>query len=243
MNVMEMIRKKCAAVICVYNNAATIRNVVEKVLYENCALTVVVDDGSRDCCMKELLSGLPVILLSHEKNMGKGKALQTALEFLASLPEGKKVDYMITLDADDQHDPSDIASFLPVLAEGKDFLVCGSRSFRENVPFRSKLGRFLSNFFIRLETGIKICDTQSGFRAYPVMSASEITCRSTKYDWETEILVKLLRAGAVFREVPIQVHYLPSGERISHFHVWKDNFRIVCLHWHLLLELFFTGKK
>lgn len=240
---MEKIRKKCAAVICVYNNGTTIRNVVEKVLLQHCGITVVVDDGSTDVCMQEALSSLPVVLLQHKTNQGKGKALQTALEFLASLPEGKKVDYMITLDADDQHDPSDIASFLPVLAEGKNLMVCGCRTFRENVPLRSKLGRFLSNFFIGMETGVKISDTQSGFRAYPVALASEIICKSIKYDWETEMLVKLLRSGAVFKEVAVQVYYLPAEERVSHFHVWKDNFRIVCLHRHLLFRYIFMREK
>ena len=240
---MERIRKKCAAVICVYNNGTTIRNVVEQVLQQQCGLTVIVDDGSTDICMEKVLSPLPVILLKHKVNQGKGMALQTALHFLASLPEEKKVDYMITLDADGQHEPSDMASFFPILAERKDLMICGCRSFGENVPLRSKLGRFLSNFMIRMETGIKIRDTQSGFRAYPVAFASEIICRSIKYDWETEILVKLLRSGAVFREVPVQVHYLPAEERISHFHVWKDNFRIACLHGRLLFKYIFLREK
>ncbi|MBR2906312.1 MAG: glycosyltransferase family 2 protein [Lentisphaeria bacterium] len=239
----DSVRKKCAAVICVYNNGTTIRNVVEKVLLQHCGITVVVDDGSTDVCMQEVLSSLPVILLQHKVNQGKGMALQTALQFLASLPEEKKVDYMITLDADDQHEPSDMTLFFPVLAERKDLIICGCRAFRENVPWRSKLGRFLSNFFIRMETGVKISDTQSGFRAYPVALASEIICKSIKYDWETEMLVKLLRSGAVFREVAVQVYYLPAEERVSHFHVWKDNFRIVRLHGRLLFKYIFLRKK
>lgn len=232
----EEIRKRCAVVICVYNNGGTVRKIVERSLAQNCALTVVVDDGCTDCSMEKLLSGLEITLLHHSTNLGKGKALETAVRYLAALPPEKQVDYMISLDADGQHDPSDIEQFLPLLAGGKEFFVTGCRSFRENVPFRSKLGRKLSNFFVWLETGIKIMDTQSGFRAYPLAVIRCLDCRRAKYDWETEVIVKALQNGALFREVGIKVNYPPEKERISHFHIWKDNYRIAHLHLQLLLE-------
>ena len=80
---MLEIRKKTAIVICVYNNKGTLRQVAEAALKQQCALVTVVDDGCTDCDVQELLQGLDITLLRHEKNYGKGKALKTALDFLA----------------------------------------------------------------------------------------------------------------------------------------------------------------
>ena len=104
---------KIVIVIAVYNNAATLRDVVERAAAQPCSGVVVVDDGCTDCNVAESLNGLPVVILRHEKNLGKGEALKTAVKYLA---DRKDCRWMITLDADGQHAPEDIPLFLDALA-------------------------------------------------------------------------------------------------------------------------------
>ena len=165
--------------------------------------------------------------------MGKGAALLTAIRTLA--PRG--YDYMITLDADDQHDPEDIPRFLPLLERNDWTLVAGVRDFSvPNVPGRSKFGRAFSNFWFLVETGKKISDSQSGFRAYPLQYVSRIRCSSLHYTFETELLTRCMWAGLELAEVPISTHYDPPGERVSHFHPVRDNWRMTWLHTRLVFR-------
>ncbi len=196
----------------------------------------VVDDGTPalpgDFAAK--LDSLGVALIRHERNLGKGAALLTAARKL----EEDGVTHMIAIDADGQHDPDDLPRFVAEIREHPEAVIVGCRDFEhaENVPKSSRFGRGFSNFWCRLETGVKCADTQSGFRAYPVagLNALHLGCR--RYNFEIEALVKLLWAGYALREVPIPVFYDVPGKRISHFDPWKDNLRLSLLHTCLVLR-------
>jgi len=229
-------------VIPVYNNADSIFKVVEDVLsiWPN---VIVIDDGSHDISsLKSLLSSLKVIVLEHGVNKGKGVALRTAASFI----ESKHGRYMITLDGDGQHYPQDIKSFFSALnSSGTSFLI-GKRDFNtENIPDSSIFGRRFSNFWVHLETGKFIADTQSGFRVYPVKYFNKLKLKKDSYDFEIEVLVKLIWAGMEVKSIPIDVYYPPVKERVSHFHPIKDNFRLAILHTQLILSklLPFSRKK
>ena len=75
---MTEILEKTAVVIPVFNNSATLRDVAERTLRQNCARVIVVDDGCTDCEIRKVLENLQITLLQHEKNLGKGEALKTA---------------------------------------------------------------------------------------------------------------------------------------------------------------------
>ncbi len=210
-----------------YNHAATAaavardcRRQVDRVL--------VVDDGSEDADLRELLRDDPVTVIRHERNQGKGQALLTALEAVAA---GGGT-HMITVDADGQHLPGDLPAFVAAIREAPRAIVIGCRDFERtaNVPSKSRFGRLWSNFWVRLETGRAVADTQSGYRAYPVDLVRRLPHRSSRYDFETELLVRALWAGLPLREVPIQVVYLPGGERISHYRPVLDTLRMSRLH-------------
>jgi glycosyltransferase involved in cell wall biosynthesis len=127
----------------VYNNGSTLRQVVEKCLVE-LDNVLVVDDGSTDADVEKLLDGLGVKVIGHERNMGKGAAILTALRYV----ESNGGVYMITIDADGQHDPGDIGKFLPVIMENDGALVVGCRDFNTpNVPKSSRFGRRFANFW------------------------------------------------------------------------------------------------
>lgn len=224
----------------------SLKNIVQRTLAQKCAVTVVVDDGCTDCSIKTLLTGLPVTLLTHPYNRGKGASLQTAVEYLVhSLPHIK---WMITLDADGQHFPEDVPLFLSVIKEKdreKAFFI-GARDFcrEKNIPSFSVAGRFLSNFFIQLETAQKLADTQSGFRCYPLALLHTLKkCSSSGYGWETESLVYAAWAGAEIFHLPIKVEYFTRKTRVSHFKFFKDNFYIFLLHLKLLFILLYNKIK
>lgn len=226
-------------VIPVFNHSKTLRDVVEKTL-RHCPNVIVVDDGSTDADIPDLLDNLKIEIATHENNLGKGAAIKTGAEIAAK----KNADFIITLDADGQHDPADIDKFIPLLEKEKPKVLVGARNFQSsNIPDRSKFGREFSNFWIHLETGLDIRDTQSGFRAYPVELPLDKSISAKHYAFETEILVRAAWRGFDIVNVDISVFYPERGERVSHFKLFRDNLRISLLHAKLTTERLLRGKQ
>ncbi len=219
------------AVIPLYNHGATVRSVVEKTLTVHDRV-LVVDDGSTDGGA-ETLAGLPVTVLRHETNRGKGAAILTAAREARRLG----MTHIATIDADGQHDPADLSGLLAVIEETPLAVVVGKRDFdTANVPGGSRFGRGFSNFWLRLQTGKSLGDTQSGFRIYPLRVLEGLRLGEVHYSFEVEVLVKAAWAGVPLREAPISVHYPPGDERISHFRGFMDNFRLTLLNTRLTLR-------
>ena len=217
-------------VIPTFNNKSTIKEVAlgcRKYLEH----VLVVDDGSTDIDIKALFSRTDIRVLKHPKNLGKGQAIRTALDFIQK-QNGK---FMLTIDADGQHYPQDIDKFIRLLDDDQISIIIGCRDFtQKNVPGKSQFGRAFSNFWVRLETGAVIGDTQSGFRCYPVEYISKIKTSGDYYDFEAEILIRASWAGIKLREVPINVFYPEAALRVSSFHPVIDNLRISLMHIRLL---------
>lgn len=221
--------KTFCCVLPVYNNAGSVRDVIRRILLQTKDL-LVVDDGSDDMDLPGFCREQGVECLRHPENRGKGEAIRTAMDHL--MPKG--FDYMIVLDADGQHYPEDIPLFLPLMEE-EGALIVGCRDFNDpNVPGSSRFGRAFSNFWMKLETGCSVGDCQSGFRAYPLPYVTQLPCRASRYDFETEILTRAAWANLPIRDLPIHSHYPPRDQRVSHFHPWKDNFRITLVHMRLI---------
>ena len=219
---------KVWCVVPVYNNAATLREVAlgcRKHVHH----VLVVDDGSTDTNVAELFGGTDITVIKHAVNRGKGAALMTALDYV----NAHGGDFMVTIDADRQHYPDDIPFFIKKL--DKATILVGSRDFTvADVPKSSKFGRNFSNFWFRIETGLAVNDTQSGFRAYPVKYLKELTLSARSYDWEVEVLVRSAWAGLSVKSIPIHVFYPPKEARVSHFRPFLDNLRLTLLHCRLI---------
>ena len=226
---------KIACVIPHYNHTATLFRVAEEAR-RRLADVIVVDDGSTALPpdFAERLAALDVKLIRHRRNLGKGAALLTAARELCA--EG--FDTMISLDADGQHDPRELPRFLRAIRENPDAVIVGCRDFARagNVPAASRFGRAFSNFWCRLETGVRCGDTQSGFRAYPLRPLGRLKLRCRRYNFEIEALVRLLWGGCGLVDIPISVRYEKPGVRISHFDPWRDNLRLSLLHSLLVLR-------
>ncbi|HEY3307643.1 MAG TPA: DUF2062 domain-containing protein [Desulfuromonadaceae bacterium] len=221
----EIAGPKTLVVIPVYNHAKTVQEVARRALDQGFAV-LVLDDGSTDNsidAVAELLVGrhrLPV-------NSGKGGAIIAAAE----LAKSWGYQAILTIDADGQHDPADAKLLLEAACSCWPAIIIGARNMDTlNVPRSSLFGRDFSNFWVRLECGQTLPDTQSGYRLYPVEFLQRTRFISRRYTFEIEVLVRGSWAGLPVLSVPVSVYYPPGDERVSHFHKIKDNLRLSCLH-------------
>jgi glycosyltransferase involved in cell wall biosynthesis len=213
------------AVIPVYNHRETLRAVTEKTLAEGLPV-LVMDDGSTDGSL-ETVADLPIERHRLPENRGKGSAIREA----ALVAHKLGYQAILTIDADGQHEPADAGLLLDAAASTWPAIVIGARRMTTlNVPRSSVFGRDFSNFWVRLECGQTLPDTQSGYRLYPVEFLHRSRFLSRRYTFEIEVLVRGRWAGLPLLSVPVSVYYPPGDERISHFHKFKDNLRLSCLH-------------
>lgn len=212
-------------IIPTYNNSGTVADVVERAL-KVCPDVIVVNDGSTDNTV-DILCGLNIIRLDHERNQGKGKALKTGLNY-ASL---NGYTHAVTLDADGQHFPEDIPLLIEASREHPDSLIVGCRNLvSENMPRQNTFANRFSNFWFRLQTAQKLDDTQSGFRVYPLDNLHGMRLITSRYEAELELMVFAAWHGVTVKGVPVRVWYAPEGERVSHFRPFQDFFRITVLN-------------
>ena len=210
-------------VIPTYNNAGTLRDVLERTLAQGLPV-VVVDDGCTDNT-KSILSGpnrqSTVTVLTHPHNMGKGAALKTAFRW--AIENGYS--YAVTIDSDGQHYPEDIPQLLE--AKGERTLVVGSRTTRGGNVGGSFANRF-SNFWFTAYTGILLPDTQTGFRLYPLRALPSLKVVGSRYEAELSLL--LFSAWKGLRLVPVQVHVNYPKDRVTHFRPFQDFMRITLVN-------------
>lgn len=230
--IMQVNNNKIAVVVPVYNHASTLPGVVAASLAAGWPV-IVVDDGSVDGGAAQL-AGLDCQLVSLPKNMGKGAAILAGAEKAAEMG----YEQIITLDADGQHDPKDAVLLAEkgAAVDGPVIVIGNRRMIEDTVPRSSLFGRAFSNFWVRLECGLDLPDTQSGMRLYPVRELLQLRPRSRRYDFEIEVLILAAWEGITIESVEISVHYPPGDQRISHFHQFRDNFRLSILHTGLIIR-------
>lgn len=235
---------KCCVLIPTYNNAQKLEQVIiDSLEYTTIHLAkghgiyhlLVVNDGSSDAT-QQILEKYPFIMqLSYTPNEGKGIAMRRGFEYAIE----RGYDYAITLDSDGQHYPKDIPTFVDALQENRNAIVIGSRNMgQENVPTKSSFGNKFSSFWLWVETGIRLADTQSGYRLYPIRAIKDFSFVTGRYEFEVEVLVRAAWSGIDLSCVPIDVYYPPAAERITHFRPFKDFFRISVLNTFLCILAF-----
>lgn len=217
--------KKICVLVPTYNNHKTLRRVLDGVLdyTEN---IIVINDGSTDSTLEILESYSKILTINLPENKGKGNALKTG--FRKAKESG--FDFAITIDSDGQHYPNDIPVFVDaLLAEKQDVLLIGNRNMsQDGIPKKSSFGNRFSNFWFWFETGIKLEDTQSGYRLYPLHKIPK-KYYTPKFEFEIEIIVRTAWRHIPVKNVPVKVLYDPA-ERVSHFRPFKDFTRISILN-------------
>ena len=248
-----------------YNNEGTLENVLTRCLEQGLPV-LVVDDGSTDGT-KDILEGMRsrvrpgmrkevpgmreetpgmreetsgkkeetpgMRVITHSENQGKGRALKTG--FLDARRLGFQ--YAVTIDSDGQHFPEDIPLLLA--EKGKRTLVVGSRS-RMGADGGGSFANNFSNFWFHLYTGIRLPDTQTGFRLYPLNELPSLKLLSARYEAELTLLVFSAWKGLKLKPVPVRVSY--PEDRVSHFRPGADFLRISLLNTLLLFVAVFYGR-
>ena len=177
-----MLQLKCCVLIPTYNNHVTLERVINDVLNYTKNI-ILVNDGSTDST-PEILKGFPNIEQIHlSENKGKGNALKVGFEKALELG----YEYAITIDSDGQHFSEDIPTFIEALQneDTKNVLYIGARNMTQSdVPGKSSFGNKFSNFWFWFETGIKLQDTQCGYRLYPLKEIEKLKLRTPKFEFE-----------------------------------------------------------
>jgi glycosyltransferase involved in cell wall biosynthesis len=225
----------CSVVIPTYNNQNTLSGVIDSVL-EYTDRIIVVNDGATDKTEEILERYSQITVVKHESNKGKGVALRTG--FKKALELGYR--YVITIDSDGQHNPDELPAFLEKIESEHDSLIVGARNMEQSsVPGKSSFGHKFSNFWYKVETGIDLPDTQSGYRLYPVEKLKGMKFFTNKFEFEIEVIVRAAWRGINVTSVPVSVVYFPKETRVTHFRPVRDFTRVSILNT-ILVFLAFT---
>jgi glycosyltransferase involved in cell wall biosynthesis len=184
---------------------------------------VVVDDGSTDATAARAAAA-GAIVLRHDRNRGKGHAIRTGLTYILE----RKYSHVLLLDADMQHDPSEIPKLIEQAERGIGDFILGEREFTKD---RMPAARFYSNVIgsriLSRFIGSDVADSQSGFRLIRADLLREVAFTGNGYEIETEMLIKLTRAGATVERVTLRrLQYEGSRSKIRPF---RDTFRTCML--------------
>ena len=229
---------KICVVMPTYNNGGTLRDVVERILLF-CPDVIVVNDGCTDDSADILASfGEKITVVDYGTNRGKGYALKQGFKKAKELG----YNYAITIDSDGQHFPEDIPLFIKTLEQNPDSLIVGSRNLRqENMPGGNTFANKFSNFWFKVQTGVDLPDTQTGYRLYPLQKMPNLSLLTSRYEAELELLVGAAWRGTDLIPIKINVFYPKAEERVTHFRPFWDFFRISVLNTFLCIFAIIYG--
>jgi glycosyltransferase involved in cell wall biosynthesis len=219
---------RIAVCLPVYNNAGMVGDVVNGVL-KHVSLVVAVDDGSNDATHRALTAIPKITVIRFLHNRGKGAAIKAGIEQAAAMG----ATHVITIDGDGQHLPEDIPLFIEKIKSDPGALWVGNRiipSGGATPPARSRFGRRFGNFWYRFNTGIRIHDTQCGFRVYPVKRIRHLDIKGNRYEYEQDALIKAAWNGISVKEVDIHIKYQDGISGVSHFRPVVDFLRIASVN-------------
>lgn len=225
-----MRRPNIIAVIPAYNESERVGTVIRAIKKESIiSHVIVVDDGSQDDTSRAAnVFGAKII--RHSKNRGLGATLETGFRAARAFnPDG-----VVTIDADGQHDVSEIGKLIRPILDGSADVVIGSRTVGGGgMPILRRIAVFFGNVLTWVLFGVWSTDTQSGYRAFSKRALSVLRLRSQRMEVSSEIFQKIRRHDLRFVEVPIRPIYteysMAKGQKLSNsLHVtWKLLLRAV----------------
>jgi glycosyltransferase involved in cell wall biosynthesis len=173
---------------------------------------VVIDDGSTDDTAARAEAAGAIVLRQHP-NAGKGAAIR--MGFRNALERGALA--VVTLDADGQHDPAEIPTFLAAFESGKPELIIGRRDF-SSMPFVRRLSNTLGGWIFSAAVGRRVADNQSGYRLIGrrLMTAL-LDSDEHGFEFEVEMIARCIALDLPMTDVPIRTIY--AGEP-SHIRPW-----------------------
>lgn len=199
--------RRIAAVVPAFNEESAVGVVVRDTTPH--VPVMVIDDGSSDLTAAQAVSA-GAYVLRHPVNRGKGAALQTGFRW--ALARG--YDGVITLDADGQHDPSEIPKFLTVHQRNPEALIVGNRSFAK-MPLVRGVGNSLGRYMLRMTLGNDVQDSQCGYRLVPEWLLKQLlSSRRSGFDFELEMMLAYLAHGLAVEWVPVRTIYAGESSHV-----------------------------
>lgn len=192
---------------------------------------LLVDDGSKEEC-KEIFKiardEFSCEVISHYKNMGKGRALKYAFNHL--LTSDKEFSAVVTVDCDGQHSPNDVSKLVEKYeTSGDGNLILGVREFDKKVPLKSSFGNKMTRSTMALFCGVKVSDANTGLRLFPKpVMAKFLDTAGDRFQYEINMLLETKDKDIGIVEVPIQTIYYENNKS-THFRPFVDSFRIYSL--------------
>ena len=171
---------------------------------------IVVDDGSRDKTSEiARLAGATVI--RHDRNKGYGAAIQSIL----AEAKRRNPDVLVLLDADAQHNPSEIPHLIKPISEGFDFVI-GSRVLKKNhIPYYRRIGQKVLLYSTRVLSGKRLSDTESGFRVFSKKAITTLQLKENGMAVSAETIAEAAKRRLKVTEVPISITYTKDSSTLN----------------------------
>jgi glycosyltransferase involved in cell wall biosynthesis len=217
-----MSEENILALIPAWNEEAFIGPVIEATRTQLPVL--VVDDGSQDRT-SDLAISAGAKVVQHAENKGKGQALITGFNW--ALAQGFEA--VVTLDADGQHDPKEIPTFLSAYRENAGELIVGRRNFRQ-MPFPNRFANPIGSWLLSLALKQRIYDNQSGYRLHTRKLLESLDLQMTGFELEVEVVMQTVCLGMTIGWVPIRTIY--GTGKVSYFHPLHDTIRFLRMVWY-----------
>lgn len=224
-----------------YKSQATLNSQSDNLV----AHVIIIDDGSSAACktvLAQLKQQYPqLILLENIQNAGKGVAVIKGFNYAYE----HNFTHALQIDADFQHDISDLPNFLTLAFNHSQALICGQPIYDESVPKGRLYPRYITHFWVCIETlSFAIRDSMCGFRVYPLKLTHALISQNTispRMGFDIDIIVRLYWMGAEVINYPSKVIY--HNDHSSTFRPFRDNFHISCVHTKLFFGMLMRISK
>ena len=200
---------KTNIIIPAYNNQLLINKLLLEIKSIYSYPLIIVDDGSETPIKVKDINNTE--LIRNQINRGKGYSLQKALKYSYD----KGYEFSVTLDSDLQHDPCFISDFINI-SPNYD-LVLGRRDFNKKMPYLRRFSNTVTSLIISKLSGLKIYDSQCGYRRYNLSKFNSCNYIETGFQFESEIIIKFSKLNAKFKHVNISTIYGNEKSSMAHF--------------------------
>ena len=204
-------------IIPAYNPPNTIFQLISTIHTITICPIIIIDDGSDPPISLESIN---CTLLRNDQNMGKGAALLKGLNYAQT----SGFTHAVTLDADNQHDPEILPSFLE--CDENISIVLGAREFDHTMPVHRKISNKLTSNIISRICKKKILDSQCGYRRYSLQDVCSKTYSESGFQFESEVLFKLLRDNYTLKHISVPTIYSNENSAMNNF---RDTFKFINL--------------